>query len=336
MSGIFQGDAIIKTAIELGLEDMRQNPWLISHMLEDFTTNVYLKDKYGQSQIDACKEWLLNNQIDIYLRPRDDKDRMPCVVIIPGNSPEKDEMKTMGDSSSESVILLPNQINKPIPYIVKPFTPVSYDADTGEVGVDPNLKNSEKIVAGMILVNPQTGEGFKIIDFDGDFIKIEAGIDMVATQFAVVPQFQYYTARIEHTFVQETWTIGCYAHGDVQTLLWLHSIILYSILRYRESLLEANGFTQSSVSSGTIDENLNYTGAGGEKSYVRFITLTGMAENSWIKSPKRILENTALKEKTSTGFRGGIKILSNSDPDIVDENAQNWHAVDSDDPEDQD
>src|SRR5574343_1811020 len=99
--GLFQLDMVIKTMLELGIEDMRKESWLIDHMLSDCTTNTYLKNKYGQSHIDACKEWFLNNKIDIYLRPRTDKDSLPCITITPGPAPEKDEMKTMGDASTE-------------------------------------------------------------------------------------------------------------------------------------------------------------------------------------------------------------------------------------------
>src|ERR1035437_480512 len=129
--GMFQLDTTIKTAIELGLEDMRKNLWLIDHMLEDMVKNPYLKDKYGQKQIDACKEWFANNQIDIYMRNRDDKDRFPCITITTGTDNEKDDMKSMADQSAETVILMPGQIGKPIPYIVKPFVPTGYDQASG-------------------------------------------------------------------------------------------------------------------------------------------------------------------------------------------------------------
>ncbi len=123
MPGIFQGDIIIKTAIDLGIEDMKKNPWLIDHMLSDLLRNPYLKEKYGAKQIEACKEWFRNAQIDIVLRGRDDKDRLPCVTIQVGPSNEKPEMKSMADQSTEKAVLLPGKIGKPIPYIVKPFTP---------------------------------------------------------------------------------------------------------------------------------------------------------------------------------------------------------------------
>lgn len=326
--GIFQLDLTVKTAIELGIEDMRKNPWLIDHMLDMCLENPYLKDKYGQKQIDACKEWLLSNQIDVYMRPRDDKDRMPCVAIVPGPSPEKPDMKSMADQSSESVVLMPQQIGKPIPYIVKPFTPLGYDTGSGIVEVDSAVKGLSGIAAGMILVDPSNGQGFIIQDFTDEGIHIEPGIILDATQLAVVPQYQFYKARIEHTFMQESCDIECYGHGDPSVAMWLHSIVLYSILRYRESLLEAHGFTESSVASSPLRESPNYSGANGEKAYVRAINLTGQVENSWIKSPRRTIENVFLREKQGSGFIGGIKILSNSDsPDFIDKANENWYTV---------
>jgi hypothetical protein len=341
--GIFQSDLTIKTAIELGIDDLRKNPWLVDDILSDAVTNVYLKDKYGQKQVDSAKEWFKNNQIDIYMRQREDKDRLPCVTISLGSSQEKEQMKTMGDSSTETIILLPNVIGKPIPYIVKPFVPDSYDPSTGEVGVNEKIPNIDQVSIGMILVNPANGQGFIIQDIIQGALVIEAGIDIeMTTQFAVVPKFQYYEARVEHTFFQETYNIGCHAHGDPQALLWLHSVVLYSILRYRESLFEANGFAECVVSSSDMVEDPNYTGPGGEKAFSRYITLTGQVENSWIKSPRRFIETVALKEKVGKGFLGGIKILSNSDtPPFVDKTQETWYTdaeneTDPNDPEDQD
>lgn len=326
--GIFQLDLTVKTAVELGIEDMRKNPWLIDHMLGDCLENVYLKDKYGQKQIDACREWFLNNQIDVYMRPRNDKDRMPCVAITPGPAPEKSDMRHMADQSTETIVLMPQQIGKPIPYIVKPFVPTSYDIGSGIIGVPADTKNASGIAAGMILVDPSNGEGHVILDFDDDGIHIEPGTALNATQLAVVPQFQFYKARVEHTFMQESCDIACYGHGDPQVALWLHSIVLYSILRYRESLLEATGFSESTVASSPLMEDQYYQGADGEQAFVRSIQLTGQTENSWIKSPRRIIETVFLKEKKGSGYIGGIKILSNADsPEFIDKSKETWYTV---------
>lgn len=328
---IFQSDLSIKTAIQLGLDDIRKDSWLIDDILGDAIGNPYLRDKYGQKQIDSCKEWFLNNQIDIYMAERRDKDRYPCITITLGTSAEKTEMKSMADQSSETVKLLPNKIGKPIPYVVKPFSGFSYDPSSGDVVIPAGTKNVEGIAEGMILVDPDTGEGFVIRDISEDGVVIDTGLAITASQLGVVPQYQFYEARVEHTFFQETYNIGCHAHGDPQTLLWLHSIVLYSILRYRESLLEAQGFTESSVNSSDMMSNQASTGPAGEEVWTRYITLTGQVENSWIKSPRRVIEKIGLREATNSGYMGGIKIISNLDtPDFIDESTQMWTTIEDD------
>jgi hypothetical protein len=329
---IFQSDLSIKTAIVLGLEDIRKDIWLLDDILGDCLTNPYLKDKYGQKQIDACKEWFKNNQIEVYMAERRDRDQYPCVTINLGTSQEKDDMKTMADQSTEKVRLLPNQIGKPIPYVVKPFGGFTYNPGTGELLVPSDTKNVDNIAIGMILVDPVAGQGYVIKDVFGFTLVIEDGLTITAPTLGVVPQYQFYEARVEHTFFQESYNIGCHVHGDPQALLWLHSIVLYSILRYRESLLEANGFGQSSVASSDMMVN-NDIGSAAEEIFSRYITLSGQVENSWLKSPRRILEKIVLREKKGNGYVGGIKIISNLDtPEIIDENNESWTTVaDSDD-----
>jgi hypothetical protein len=327
---IFAGDAIIKEAISLGLEDLRKNSWLIDDILSNFTQNPYLKRKYGQKQIDACKEWLLNNKIDVYMRHRDDKDQLPCITIAMGSSQEKEEMKHMGDQAPETVQLLPNQIGKPVPYIVKPFVPTSYDIDTGEIQLDTTISGVDSVSVGMILVNPDSGEGYVIEEITTDGFKIQPGIEITASRLGVVPQYQYYKARVEHSFFQETYHIGCHVSGDPQALLWLWAIVVYCLLRYRESLLEACGFTQSTLNSTDIALNEYFTTSGGEKAWSRYIGLTGLIENTWIKSPQRIIETVTLKEKANNtkGFVGGIKILSNSEPLTLEEESNElWFPI---------
>lgn len=318
MSGIFPGDALIRTAIELGIDDMRKNEWLIEHMLSDFVDNRYMKDKYGKKQVDACKEWFANNNIDVYMRDIRDKDRLPCITIGVDTSTEKVDMKFMADQSTQTEILLPKRIDRAIPYIIPPFTPVGYDPTTGAVTVDGTI-NLELVAPGMLLVNPANGQAFPIIQIDTLSILIKPNELFEASQLGVLPKHLFYKARVEHTFFQETYTIGCHAHGDPQNALWLHAIVLYSILRYRESLLEANGFAESFVNNSPLRPDDRFTGPGGEEAWQRTITLGGQVENSWIKSPRRFIENTIVD----------LKILSNLDTSaFVNSTPQSWETTD--------
>jgi hypothetical protein len=326
--GVFQGDVVISAMLNRGLEDIRKNEWLIDDMLSSLTINPYIADRYGKANIEACKEWFRNQKIDVYMRPRNDKDVPPCITIQPGPTPEKSDMKHMADLSPFTQLLLPLEIGKPIPFVVKPFIPTSYDASTGEVGIDPNTSGFISISPGMILVNPANSVGYKILDVTDGIITIEDGINLDATQLAVLPQFAYYEARIEHMFSQDSYTISCYAHGDPQTLIWLHSIVIYTILRYRESLLEGSGFAESVVSSGEVLEDPQYEGPGGELGWVRMINLTGQVENTWIKQPRRFIETVVVEDVDCNEMSGGIKILSNLDaPPIIDTAEETWYTV---------
>jgi hypothetical protein len=333
MGGVFQGDVIIKAMVDLGIEEMKKNDWLLDHAFESLLATKYIADKYGRKQIEAAKEWLANNKIDVYMRPREDKDQLPMVTIFPLPSNEKPEMKTLGDMSTIRKILMPNEIGKPIPWVVKPFTPLAYDTNTGLLALPITTPGIETVVAGQVLANPDNRTGYIIQGVIGISatvlaIQIQPGTPIPnSTQLGVVPEFQYYEARVEHTFNQETYSIGCYAHGDVQNLIWLHTIVYYAIMRYRQTLLEGSGFAESVVNSGEIGEDPNFTGPGGEEAYTRFITLTGQVEQSWIKAPQRFIESVVVEDHTA-GLVGGIKILTNEPtPAVINPQNESWFTV---------
>lgn len=328
---LFNGDLIIKTAIELGLRDIRQNPWLINDILGQVTSDKHLKDAYGQKEVDACKTWFTSlKEIPVYMRYRRDKDQFPCVTIAMAGSYEKPEMKHMADTSTEVEILLPNQIGKPIAYIVPPFVPESYDSATGEIKISSDI-NLNNVHPGMILVNPDNGEGYIISYTESHSIFILPDLNAQFNKVGVVPQNQFYRARREHTFFQESYSIGCHVHGDPATLLWLHAIVTYCLLRYRESLLEARYFTESYFSNTDFAPNEAFNSPSGELVYSRYINLSGQVQVSWLKSPYRIIESIDIVDHDTVsgiGFKGGIKIISKKAPPFLDTEDDLWTTID--------
>lgn len=331
---IFQQD-ILKESVSLALADIRKNLWLIDDILADFVTNPYLKDKYGQRQIDACKEWFKNNEIEVVIGYRGDKMKTPCVTIMLDSQNENTEYKTMADQSPDSVILLPNVVGKPIPYVVKPFVPTGYDENSGEVSIDPSIDLSG-VSHGMLLVNPSNGTGYVITSITPDGVAIEPGLDISTSQFGIVPQYQYYKARVEHIWMNTSYTVLCTAHGDPSVTLWLHSIVFYAFLRYKESLLEALGLSESVFSTSPLAIN-EEIGSGTELAWDRSIQISGVTEQTFIKSPRRFIETIELKEKVLGAcdtFTGGIKIISNLDTQF-DASEELWTTIDSEDSEDE-
>lgn len=308
--------------IELGLEDISKNPWLLDDILGDTVSNQYLRERYG-SQIASCKQWLANNRINILLSEQQaDKMEFPSITIELGTSNEKPEMKHMADLSVESVKLYPNNINKPIPFVLKPASG-SYNSSTGVFSFASTV-DLNTVSPGMVLVDPLTGNGYVIQSVTmANQVNLLTGLTINATAYGIIPEYQFYEAKIGHTFMQEPYRITCNAM-DQQTLLWLHSITVYSLLRYRQALLEKDGYAESLISSGKIYANGDYSDAG-QVIWSRDINLTGQVENRWIIQPHRFIENIALGQ--GEGYTGGIRILTNLTDVNEDLTTVNWSTL---------
>jgi hypothetical protein len=337
--GLYQSDVAIKTAIELTLEDMRKSPWLLDDIFSDFTKNPYLQKKY-QTQIKNVKDWFCNNKIYVEMGYVTDGVQLPRISIVLGDQKEAEPMKTMGDASVDSVMLLPTTINQPIPFVVKPFTPVSYDAPSGALEVPDGLKGFNKVVSGQIVVNISSGKGFIIDDLMGDTILLAPGSVIGSGQLAVVPKFGYYEAKIEHTWLNSSYQIICTAMGDAQTLIWLHDIVLYGLFRYRQGLIEDLGLYESLINSGPLTNNPDMTD-NGQIAWERTITISGKTEATFIKAPHRLVEDAEMLDNNpdnsccppDSGFIGGIKIASNSEPLTRQEEENSlWEPIDDENP----
>lgn len=323
---LFQGDVIIKTAIELAIEDLKKEPWLIVDIFSDFIENPILKRKYGMSEINKAKEYLLNNKINYYMRHRIDAQQFPCITISMGNSEEDRSLATLGDQSVCVEELLPEEIGKPIQYIVKPFQVISYDATTGIVEIPLGTEGYQYIGEGMLAVDPETGNGWIIKGKAGvNGFEISQNIDLNVDKMAIIPRYQAYRARRERIISQEQYNIGCHASGDSVYALYLFYLTKYALLRYREGLLEYNNFQLSNISCTDFIKNDAF---GADNVFSRFIVLSGQVEESWIKTPFRVLEaielidndealdenlNVAIQNDQNPVNNAGIKVFSNKD-----------------------
>lgn len=327
--GIFQGDLVIKTAIELAIEDMRKNPWVIEDIFRSLVENPLLAKKYGMKEVARAKEFLLNNNIHIYMRHRLDKMEYPCVTITIGNSTEDKSLATLGDQSVAFEEYEPDQIGKPIRFLVKPFQPLSYDSATGVVEMPKDIEEYRYVDKGMLLVDPTTGGAFVINGKAGDNgVQIAAGSQLPTGKLAIIPQYHIYKARRERAISQEQYTIGCHTHGDPSTLIFLFSLVKYSLYRYREGLLEHNNFQLSNLSCTDMIKNEQMAE---ENVYSRWITLSGQVEESWVKTPFRFIEAISINDPErdeSVTFQAGIKILSKDAPLTVEPEEEIWVTVD--------
>ena len=326
---LFQGDIIIKQAVELALEDIKKNLWLIDDIFSDLVTNPLLKQKYGLKEIQRCKEFFTNNEVNIYMQHRIDTEQFHCITIALGSSVEDDSLATLGDLSPEVDELEPGQIGRPIQYFVSPFNVVSYDKETGIIEAPEDLEDIKYVSKDMIAIDPKTGNGFIIIEgqVGNNGFKITPDSNLTCGKLAIIPKYQIYRARRERAISKESYNIGVHCHGDPSTLIFLFGIVKYALFRYREVLLERENLQLSRVSCTDMIKNNHFKT---ENVFSRFITIKGQVEESWLKTPYRVIEAVDL-EDTGEEYTQGIKIISQKAPDELDTSEDLWVTIDEED-----
>jgi len=320
---IWQGDVFFRRIIELILKDVRQNPWLIDDILSDFINDPMLSGIYGQKEIENAKKWITDNEVSVFLPHRMDLEKMPCITIAIGNNYEDKTLSRLADMSHVVETLQAPQVGKVVPYIISPFYYTSYDQATGFVEV-PSSINLLVIQPGMAIVNPETGIGFVIQSKNNNGFFINPGSNLNFDVIGIIPEYRIYRARREIAIFQENISLGCHVHGDPNALLWLYSIMMYGLLRYREGLIESRNFQISNIQSTETLRNDSFQSFG-ENVYSRFITITGQVENTWIKAPKSIIESVNI----INGIEAGLILINKEDgevPEIINLEEETWAA----------
>jgi len=264
------------------------------------------------------------------MKHRHDKIEFPAITIALGRSDEDKSLSTLGDVSTEVIDYNPEEISKPISYIIKPTELLSYDPLTGIIEI-PENENYRYIEANMSAVDPATGNGYVILGKAGENgFSIQAGLTINFDQIAVIPQYLTYRARMERIISQETYNIGCHVHGDPAQMVFLFSLVKYALLRYREGLFEQFRFDLGTISSSDMIKNDAFEA---DNVYSRFVVLSGQVEEYWVKSPFRKWESVDVADFIGSGDAtlrvSGIKIISNiTDGDQEDDV---WTTVESED-----
>jgi hypothetical protein len=249
-----------------------------------------------------------------------DKEEVPCITIQVSQSQEADDLATLADMSHIVDEFSPDQVSKPIKFIVPPFKITSYDNTTGLV-VIPDTVDTINVRPEMVMVNPETGSAYIIQSIDSSGVFLEPGLKLKNVELAIIPKYQIYRARRERAIFREVYNIGCHSHGDPSTLIFLHSAVTYILLRYREGLLESKNFQLSSIGSSDMMQNSSFQQIQ-ENVYSRFITLRGQAEFSWIKTPTRVIEAVSIGNLEETGIKVISKKKVHTEEDAV------WETID--------
>lgn len=305
--GISQGDIIIRTGLVQALRDLRANPWLLDHVFASLPQDTLTAKVYGEKEVAQAKQWFLKTDIPVFMVPRIDEAKVPCISIKLTNSAEAEV--TLGDTH----YVEREDVEADWPAMTDKFTPTSFNPQTGVMVVPQAIGDSLVIVAGMLVVDANGGT-HEITDITDAYTFTIATGPAASFQGSTIKGTQpSETMALESVSYRESYQIGVHVSGEPVYLTWLHSIVVFALLSYKQSLFEARGFERHAFTSSDFDRNEQIESA--ELVFSRYISMTGYVRQYWPKDRKTKI----------TSFQPQpIRILGNTTSGGVDPNDQLW------------
>ena len=297
---IISTDILIKTMFEAAFNDIRKNPWILDDIFGGLATDPISRLEYGYKEVIRAREWFLNNDIKIFLQYRNDDPVFPAITLVHAGMSEMLDRTSLSDSRLGEEVDI-TKIKTETAKVHGLFTPTEYDPGTGKIKVDQHFDLSV-IASGQLLVSARTGKTYPIKELAGNGFIIPAGVVEDFRNAYVIPAIALWNLERELTFVHEDFQIGLHTQSNVNQNMWLHQLVWYILLRYKEAYLDSRGFELSTLRSGPIELNPNFSQA--DQVYSRYITLQGQVQADWIKyiAPKlaKITETVYIADGTAT------------------------------------
>jgi hypothetical protein len=267
INGVFQGDIIVRSAVVTALQEIRQNPSLIDDVLAGLPKDILTSGRYGDKTIDQCKKWFLNTEVPVRLGLVLAQLKSPIITIAMNQNAE--EQATLADVNYET-----GEVDQTSYTVVSNTTTTMTVSDV----IDAYVPSAGTFTVGTT-VRTYTGIDRTTKTFSGMTI-----VGTIAPGTLVT--FPWRRA-LESVHARESYEVTVMVEGEVEYLLFLYSLLLFGLLRRKEDLLDARGFTRMTWQvgvAGMLDPSLR------ENFFTRSIQLTGFVQHGWPKyDPNNVL-----------------------------------------------
>lgn len=272
--GIHQSDIIIRSAIEQGLAELRAKPWLLDYCFASLPQDDLTSKTYGTATLQRAKDWFIQQKIPVKMNTTNQPPTVFPAISIQLMSSNEDA-KTHGDVNYDPYE--DNDMQWAVLY--GPFTPVSYDPTTGTMVFPSDVSATLSLSPGQLIIDIVGGMHQIIEVIDAQTVQIDKNLTVNFNGAVVKGQPPALITSVESVVFAETYTIGCHVQGEPEYLTWLHSIMVFILLAYKQTLLEARNFERSVIQSSDFTDN-PFLGEG-QLVYSRFITLSGYVRQMW-------------------------------------------------------
>jgi hypothetical protein len=313
--GIFQPDIILRSAITVALADIRANPWLLDHVFGSLPQDQLTWKEYGQQSVSTAKEWFLKTNIPVVVTPVLNESKWPAISITLLDSSEVASESTLGDIHYE-----PTEGNfSKWPALTDNFTPQHYNPGTGIVTLSNHLTGDIRIAKGMFIVD-FVGRTHEIVEvIDEKTFKINPGVVADFRNSTLKGHKPSFITHMESASYRETYRIGIHVAAEPTYLIWIHSLLVFCLLRYKEALLEARGFERSTLQSSDLNRE---EGFDSELIFSRYVTITGYVRQYWPKAIATVIDGVGVNLDRNPGISVlGVDTVKNAG---VDPNTQLW------------
>jgi hypothetical protein len=271
--GIHQSDLIVRSAILKSLAKLRENSFLLDYCFNGLLADSLTAEIYGK-EINNVKKWFLETDIPVVVTPRIDEVKLPCITISLISSTEAEA--TLGDVHYEPT----EETSGPRDPLSAPFTP-TYDEVNGVITLPEIVTDNMTVYVGMYILD-HDGNYHEIIEvIDDSNVKIKTPGVYNFQDSTIRPGPNPFIAHLESVAYKETYQVGCHVQGEPTYLTYLHSIVLFALLTYKEAYLEARGFDRSIFNSTDFVAS---QGFGVELAFSRYINVTGVVRHYWVKT----------------------------------------------------
>ena len=297
---IFQTDLIWYSSLMAGLSDLRKNRFLLEDAYSNILSDPYLKEAYGKKEVDNFKAFL-DRKIGVFTEHRlPDQASFPAIVIKVGPGDEDKVKDALGDSFTTEKVdpaTLGGVFKTPM-ILVPPTTPINFDPLTGQVtfGAGVNLTTSN-VFEGQYVYDEVNNKAYQIqLVIDDSNLLLESGLNPAPnlTGMTIRPSQNLVGHVRRSIWVYEKVDLELFAVDAVE-VLYLYTIVMTMLIRYKKTLWDARNWAISVVSYGPVER------ASAEddpnKLYGRTISVQGRVEHSAIESTKPLIDGVSAQIK---------------------------------------
>jgi hypothetical protein len=287
--GIMQTDILVRTAIIEALRRLRNDPRLFDSIFENLRNDPLTAKEYGDTEIAAAKLWFFGGDgkgpVDIPVlmsyRVVPGDYQFPCISVALMESTEAEQ--THGD-----VHYQPKEaVEADWPPIAGPFTPDEYAASSGIAVLPADVIGAIVLMPGMSLID-RAGKAHLIMEVLDDYtVSIAAGTVADFRNAFLKGCRPRLAETIESVNMRETYQLGVHVQGESFNLTYLHAIVQFSLLHYKQDLLEHRGLERTSIGSS---EFLRTELFGKEIVFSRGISVTGYVRQIWPKKTTPVVD----------------------------------------------